>query len=143
MRLHCSMTPRDRAADRRLSLANSQLGTEEEGSASGMDALATVIALYGPTRLIGRGERRASDHALRTVVRRLVEEARRTDPVRGERLLIELRRAWRALPAIQRLPVDGPGDELWDRLVLLCCEEFYAAGGASGARAAHPVDHAR
>lgn len=142
LRLHRSMTPRDRAAARRLTLATRHLGNEESASAGGIEALATVIALYGPARLLGRGEKRASDHALRAVVRRLVSEARQTDTVRGERLLIELRRAWRALPAIQRLPVDGPGGELWDRLVLLCCEEVYAADGASLARAAGSIAHA-
>lgn len=108
---------------------------------SGIDALATVITLYGPTRLLGRGERRASDHALRAAVRHLVEEARQTDTVRVERLLIELRRAWRAMPTIQRLPVDGPGGDLWDRLVLLCCEEFYACNGISPTENAQVVAH--
>lgn len=142
MRLHRSTTPRDRAAARRLALAHRHLENEGTSTVSGIDALATVIVLYGPARLLGRGDKRASDHALRGAVRRLVEEARQTDAVRGERLLIELRRVFRALPSIQRLPVDGPGGELWDRLVLLCCEEFYAADAASGPRGARSMAQA-
>jgi hypothetical protein len=115
---------------------------EERVIVSGVDALAAVIALYGPTRLLGRGEKRASDHALRAAVHQLVEEARQTDTVRVERLLIELRRAWRAMPAIQRLPADGPGGDLWDRLVLLCCEEFYVSNDTSRTGNAQVVAHA-
>jgi len=93
---------------------------------SGIDALGCVLAAYAPERLLGRGEARASDRALRAAAHRLAAEARAQDAVRAERLLIELRRRWQKLPEIQRVPDDGRRRALWDRLVRLCCEEFYA-----------------
>ena len=98
--------------------------TPEDGT--GLDAIRRVMAIYGVERLRGRGNARAADRALRAVARHLAAEARLRDPVRAERLLLELRRAWRELPEVRQLADDGCRRALWDRLVLLCCEEFYA-----------------
>ena len=61
---------------------------------------------------------------LREIARALAAEARALDAVRAERLLIELRRVWRDLPEARRLEPQAH-DELWDRLVRACIEEFY------------------
>jgi hypothetical protein len=105
--------------------------TPDATDGTGLDALARVLAAYEPERLTGRGTARKADRALRAAARRLAAEARVQDATRAERLLLELRRAWRELPAVRQLPDDGARRALWDRLVLLCCEEFYAPGRAS------------
>ena len=91
---------------------------------TGLDALSRVIAAYGPDRLSGRGHARASDRALRDAVRQLTREARARDSVRAERLIIELRESWPHLPGLVRSGV-GARRALWDRVVTLCCKEFY------------------
>ena len=110
--------------------------TPEDGP--GLDVLQRVIAAYGPERFLGQGRRRAADRALRAAARRLAADARAVDPVRAERLLVELRRAWQGWPAVQGVPDDGVRRALWDRLVLLCCEEFYAPAGQPGTSPAGP-----
>lgn len=92
----------------------------------GLQALGLVIAVYGAERLTGRGNQRISDRALRDAARRLASEARAHDPVRAERLLIELRTGWLQLPAVQQVAEPTLRRALWDRVVLFCCEEFYA-----------------
>jgi hypothetical protein len=99
---------------------------------TGIDALGLVITVYGPERLCGRGSARISDRALRDAVRRLVVEARAIDPARGERMLIALRHEWMQLPAVRNLSHDSPRGALWDRIVTICCEEFYAPGTVTG-----------
>lgn len=96
---------------------------------TGIEALGIVVAVYGAERLAGRGEKRASDRAFRDAARRLAAEARGHDSVRAERLLIALRSAWLQLPAVQRLTDAVARRSLWDRVVLLCCEEFYSPSG--------------
>lgn len=93
---------------------------------TGIEALGLVVSVYGADRLTGRGDKRASDRAIRDAARRLACEARQRDAVRAERLLIGLRSAWMQLPAVQRLNDAVARRSLWDRVVLLCCEEFYA-----------------
>lgn len=93
---------------------------------TGIEALGIVLSAYGAERLAGRGDRRASDRALRGAAQRLAAEARARDAVRAECLLIDLRRAWSQLPAVQHLHDAVVKGALWDRVVLLCCEEFYA-----------------
>jgi hypothetical protein len=115
---------------RAIRAARSGCQTPEDDTT--LAALGHVVAAYGAERLTGAGQRRAADRALRSVARRLAAEARAQDPVRAERLVIALRRAWRDLPAVERLPGD-PRRVLWDRLVLLCCEEFYAPTRAAAA----------
>lgn len=92
---------------------------------TGLEALAGVLASYGVERLAGRGDTRASDRDLRAAVRRLADEARERGARGAEALIIELRSEWGKLPAVRRLARDGPRGELWDRIVALCCEEFY------------------
>jgi hypothetical protein len=96
------------------------------GVFAALDDVGHVIAAYGPERLLGRGDGRASDRALRAAARGLAAEARARDAARAERLLLDLKRAWPALPAVQAVPDLAARRALWDRLVLLCCEEFYA-----------------
>lgn len=101
-------------------------GAAGDATTDGIGALAAVLATYEAPRLVGHGERRDSDRALRAVAGRLATEARARDSVRAERLVIELRRAWLALPELALVPQGALRGALWDRLVRLCCEEFYA-----------------
>jgi hypothetical protein len=93
---------------------------------TGIEALGIVLSAYAAERLAGRGDKRASDRALRNAAKRLAAEARARDAVRAECLLIDLRSAWSQLPAVQRVHDAAVRRDLWDRVVLLCCEEFYA-----------------
>jgi hypothetical protein len=64
------------------------------------------------------------DQPLRDVARALADDARARDAVRAERLLIDLRRIWRDIPETRHLDPEAH-EELWDRLVTACVEEFY------------------
>ena len=116
----------DRRAARLLGLVVPDREVPIPTDVSGLDALRQVLASYATDRLAGQGEARESDRALRGAARRLATEARAEDATRGERLVITLRRAWRDLPEVRALGEDGRRELLWDRLVQLCCEEFYA-----------------
>lgn len=129
--------PADRRAARLLRLVAPSDTEPTRPELSGVDALARVLAAYGPERLSGRGETRESDRALRAAARRLAAEARTRDAVAAERLLIELRRAWRELPQMRGLGDSARRAAIWDRVVGLCCEEFYAPA-AAGANAGAP-----
>jgi hypothetical protein len=124
MSLRLISSPPDRRANRLLTMA---YRSDSFGPAAinGIDALALVITVYGPERLCGRGSARISDRALRDAVRRRVVEARAIDPVRAERLVIALRNEWMQLPAVRSLSHDSPRGALWDRIVTICCQEFY------------------
>jgi hypothetical protein len=61
---------------------------------------------------------------LRDVARTLANDARARDAVRAERLLIDLRRIWHDIPEMRYLDPKSH-EELWDRLVTACVEEFY------------------
>lgn len=98
-----------------------------------LDALGCVVAAYGPERLLGRGNARASDRALRSAARRLAAEARAQDPARAERLLVQLKGAWPALPAVRAVTDLRERRALWDRVVGLCVEEFYSPPAGSAA----------
>ena len=65
-----------------------------------------------------------ADQPLRDVARALADDARARDAVRAERLLIDLRRIWRDIPETRYLDPRAH-EELWDRLVTACVEEFY------------------
>jgi len=65
--------------------------------------------------------------SIRSAARALAEEARAQDATRAERLLIALRRIWRELPEARRLEPEAH-DQLWERLVTACIEEFYRPG---------------
>jgi hypothetical protein len=125
MSLRVSSIPPDRRASRLLTMAqrSDSFGPVE---IAGLDALALVITVYGPERLCGHGSARISDRALRDAIRRIAAEARAEDPARAERMLIALRQAWLQMPAVRHLSHDSPRTALWDRIVTLCCEEFYA-----------------
>lgn len=101
----------------------------------GLDVLRRARALYPPTPGLRRttgleGPPSSDATAVRAAVRRLAAAARRVDPVRAERLLIVLRQAWQTLPPVERRVERDARALLWDRLVALCCEEFYAPGHA-------------
>jgi hypothetical protein len=96
----------------------------------GLSALERALTAYGPETLLKRQS--AAEEALRAAARLLASEARAADPVRAERLVVGLRQAWDALPALGRVPADVPRRAVWDRLVLLCCEEFYAPAAHGG-----------
>ena len=99
----------------------------------GLRALAEALRSRAAPALLVPG----GDPSLRSAARLLADEARAGDSVRAERLLIALRRVWCRLPEAQAVP-DPERDALWDRLVLLCCEEFYA-GGAGAPPASGPA----
>ena len=65
-----------------------------------------------------------AEQPLRQAARVLADEARARDAVRAEHLLIELRRIWRDIPEARYLDPRAH-EELWDRLVTACIEEFY------------------
>ena len=132
----------DRRAARPLGLVAPDREVPIPTHVSGLGALCQVLADYDADRCFGRGEAGEAEEALRTAARRLAAEARAEDAVRGERLVIMLRRAWRDLPEVQALGDDGRRELLWGRLVQLCCEEFYApvaqATAAGGGPALSP-----
>jgi hypothetical protein len=117
--------PADRRAARLVAMSAHRHESGDSAAAAGIELLTGVITTYGADRLVGRGEARESDRALRAAARRLADEARTADPVRAERLLIALRGAWASLPAVRRLPANGSREALWDRVVRVCVEEFY------------------
>jgi hypothetical protein len=55
----------------------------------------------------------------------VVNDARRADTGRVERLIVALRPVWNALPDVRRISATER-EELWMRLVTACIEEFYA-----------------
>ena len=95
----------------------------ESSSGSGIADLEQVLDRYGADALLTRDS--VGAQALRSAIRLLAAEAREHDPVRGERLLIAVRCAWRDFPEVRRMAEQGLRDELWSHLVHLCCEEFY------------------
>jgi hypothetical protein len=92
-------------------------------SNTAMAELEQVLERYSPDSLLATDT--VGAQALRSAVRVLATEARARDAVRGERLLIAVRCAWRDFPEVRRLAEQGIRDELWQHLVRLCCEEFY------------------
>jgi hypothetical protein len=103
----------------------------------GLCELERALAAFPPETLLVRES--AAGDALRAAAHLLAAEARAADPVRAERLLIALRRAWRELPEVESLPGDGARRALWDRFVRLCCEEFYAPARAAASPAGPTV----
>ena len=99
----------------------------------GLSALARTLTAYPSDALLVRAS--AADAELRAAARLLAAEARAADPVRCERLLMALRDGWKALPEVQRLPVEPQQKALWDRLVAVCVEEFYASPAGDPASA--------
>jgi hypothetical protein len=89
---------------------------------SGVSELRRIVA-NTPTYVLLQDDPHATK-ALRTAARALADEARAHDAVRAERLLIELRRVWRELPEARRLEPQAY-EQLWERLVTACIEEFY------------------
>ena len=82
------------------------------------------MGAHAPEALLAREVTGAE--RLRAAARLLADEARAANPVRAERLLVALRQAWEELPRVRRGADDDARRALWDRLVLICCEEFYA-----------------
>jgi hypothetical protein len=129
-----STIPPDRRAARLAALSAASAGRPAAVLSSrtgGLDALAGVIVAYGADRLVGRGDAREGDRALRAAARRLVAEARVRDPQRAECLLVELKRAWPALPGVREIPFPAERRALWDVVVRVVCEEFYAPVAAA------------
>ena len=89
---------------------------------SGIIRLRRLIANTPTAELLAQADH--SSQSLRAVARAIAAEARAQDAIRAERLLIELRRVWRELPEARHLEPRAQ-EELWDRLVRTCIEEFY------------------
>ena len=122
-------TPPDRRAARLVmvtSLTPDRHAAEAGDPVRGLDALDYVLAVYGPERLVGRGNAREADRALRAAARVLAAEARVEDPARAECLLVALKQSWPTLPAVARMADVDARRALWDRVVALCIQEFYA-----------------
>ncbi len=90
----------------------------------GITGLRRVIANTPTHVLLANADH--PEQPLRVIARAIAAEARAQDAVRAERLLIELRRVWRDIPEARRLE-PHMHEELWDRLVRVCLEEFYRA----------------
>lgn len=89
---------------------------------SGLTELRRVLSETPTHVLLGDGAH--DEQPLRHAARALAADARTRDAVRAERLLIELRRMWRDLPEARHLEPKAH-DQLWERLVTACIEEFY------------------
>ncbi|HEX6598402.1 MAG TPA: hypothetical protein VF034_03710 [Gemmatimonadaceae bacterium] len=70
------------------------------------------------------------EQPLRELARVLADHARARDAVRAERLLIDLRRTWHDIPETRHLDPQTH-EQLWDRLVKACIEEFYRPDDAA------------
>src|SRR3954453_292636 len=113
----------DRRAERLLGRQTSVVMDEPlETSGAGIIALERACGRDPPQSLLANDT--VGAQALRSAIRMLATEARARDAVRGERLLIAVRCAWRDFPEVRRLSEEGMRDELWRHLVRLCCEEF-------------------
>jgi hypothetical protein len=99
-----------------------------EYSASGLAELRRVLAETPPHVLLADDAQ--AHQPLRCLARVLADDARARDAVRAERLLIELRRMWRDLPEARHLPPEAH-EQLWQRLVTACIEEFYRSARTS------------
>lgn len=100
----------------------SQLDNSNHEHPSGAAELRRVLS-DTPAHVLLTSDGRV-DQPLRDVARILADDARARDAVRAERLLIDLRRIWSEIPETRYLdPKDH--EELWDRLVTACVEEFY------------------
>ena len=106
--------------------AMSQLENSSEELPTGSAELRRVLS-DTPTHVLLAAETSA-ERPLRHAARALADEARARDAVRAERLLIELRRIWRDIPEARYLDPRAH-EELWDRLVTACIEEFYRSDG--------------
>lgn len=103
----------------------SQADNSRPEHSSGFDALRRVLSDTPAQVLLARDGH--LEQPLRDVARALADDARARDAVRAERLLIELRRIWRDIPETRYLDPKA-NEELWDRLVTACVEEFYRPG---------------
>ena len=102
--------------------AISQVDNSSHEHASGFAELRRVLS-DTPAHVLLTDDGRV-DQPLRDVARVLADDARARDAVRAERLLIDLRRIWREIPETRFLDPKAH-EELWDRLVTACVEEFY------------------
>ena len=91
---------------------------------AGMDRLAAVIAESPAPALLDPGT--PAGAAFTQAVRDIVFRVRQIDPVHSERLIIALRAAWRMTPELRLLADDGLREALWNRLLTVCVETFYA-----------------
>jgi len=89
---------------------------------SGVAELRRIVANTPPYVLLQDDPH--GTQSIRSAARALADEARAHDAVRAERLLIELRRIWRELPEARKLEPEAH-EQLWERLVTACIEEFY------------------
>lgn len=126
-----SMSPRSHSGSRPDAPPRGRLRLDSSTTTGGLQALSHVLAEYGAERLLGHGGKGESGAAFRAAARQLAVESRAEDPVRAERLIIGLRSAWRELPQVRALDDRESSQALWQRLVRLCCEEFYEGSAQS------------
>jgi hypothetical protein len=119
-------TPRDRRAARLIALSTTrqQPHGASPGQSAGLLALAQALEASPADALVASPSAAATQ--LRDAVRILCGEARAADPVRAERLLIALRGTWEGLAVVRGIPELAVRRALWERVVALCVEEFYA-----------------
>lgn len=106
--------------------------TDAPPATVGLAALDRLVATHGIAHLLSERPLPAAAGALRSAVRVLCDEARRTSPSQAERLVIVLRAAWPMLPAVRDLPPGDGGARLLARVLSLAIAEFYqpTANGA-------------
>ena len=117
-------SPPDRRAARLVALAAPAYAPEPaaERPVSGVAALRAALAECAADP----DSSAAVPVGLAAAARSLADVARADGAVHGEQLVISLKRVWHTLPEAQRLPIGGPREAVWSRLVALCMRAFYA-----------------
>src|SRR3954468_13673825 len=95
--------------------------------APSLERIASLVASTAPDVLLE--DRAGTERRFRAAARPIVQEARRADPVRAERLIVALRQSWNALPEVRRVST-MERELLWTSLVSVCIEEFYSPSEA-------------
>ena len=127
MRLAPRSAPPDRQVARPVALAVMPSSDPVSSASFSPGALAALRAAVAGCAAVDHHQWATISAELPVAARLLADAARAADPVRGEQLVIALKRAWPVLPEVQHLPTGGPREAVWNRLVTLCVEAFYAA----------------
>jgi hypothetical protein len=93
-------------------------------SAQNLSALAAVLDAHSFDALLD--DRSEAFAALHDAVRAVVDDARTTDSLRGERLIVTLRAWWRNQVKLRRRADEGRCEALWSQLLTMCIAGFYA-----------------
>ena len=97
------------------------VGSDDDSQPSALSERATTALR---SALQGQLRQPSADHSLRRALRALCVEARTKD-LRAEQLIVLFKRAWHSLPE-SRGPDTRKKQELLDRLITICVQEYYA-----------------